>query len=116
MYRTKDATFCVALTEPIPQKRYLMDGVYLSETGVQHMQEITIQIPKVKRQRRNNKRLSVDMLPGQRLATQMSTEGDEEKGKKNEKLWNSSCIKNYSVVALCSWLSFHTYLIAFSFK
>lgn len=57
-----------------------MDGVYLSETGVQHMQEITIQIPKVKRQRRNNKRLSVDMLPGQRLATQMSTEGDEEKG------------------------------------
>ncbi|XP_052693645.1 histone-lysine N-methyltransferase 2C-like isoform X7 [Crassostrea angulata] len=65
--------------EPIPQKRYLMDGVYLSETGVQHMQEITIQIPKVKRQRRNNKRLSVDMLPGQRLATQMSTEGDEEK-------------------------------------
>lgn len=67
-------------TEPIPQKRYLMDGVYLSETGVQHMQEITIQIPKVKRQRRNNKRLSVDMLPGQRLASQMSTEGDEEKG------------------------------------
>ncbi|XP_062583386.1 histone-lysine N-methyltransferase 2C-like [Saccostrea cucullata] len=63
--------------EPIPQKRYLMDGVYLSETGVQHMQEITIQIPKVKRQRRTNKRPSIDMLPGQRLTTQMSQEGDE---------------------------------------
>ncbi|XP_055997566.1 histone-lysine N-methyltransferase 2C-like isoform X11 [Ostrea edulis] len=65
--------------EPLPQKRYLMDGVYLSETGVQHMQEITIQIPKVKRQRRTNKRPSIDMLPGQRLITQMSAEGDEDK-------------------------------------
>lgn len=69
---------CIA--EPLPQKRYLMDGVYLSETGVQHMQEITIQIPKVKRQRRTNKRPSIDMLPGQRLITQMSAEGDEDKG------------------------------------
>ena len=80
--------FCTGnmlISEPLPQKKYLMDGIYLSESGIQHMNEITMQIPKKKRQKWGKRNSSdkiisdVAQLPtvGRVLQTQTSVEGKD---------------------------------------
>ncbi|KAK3105764.1 hypothetical protein FSP39_005042 [Pinctada imbricata] len=68
-------------TEPLPQKKYLMDGIYLSESGIQHMKDITMEVPKVKRKKWGKRGSSDKLTPelqlqaGRLLQTQLSLDG-----------------------------------------